>query len=258
MIYTANENYSRALDEINNSNMSEEEKEAARYLAKKERDAIIAEEIKRRNKQKPTNTVSSGSSGWTITSSGSGSSSMSLGNKLDKLALDLIEGFYHIGKLIPPLLVATRASINLDHIANANNIEKVFMDPTTSKISMGLCAVWAALSLYGSHLTDKNKKIKKSDYGFNPPEIKWIGVQQLVALACIGYIFFHSLEQFSNLDREIKTPSEKIELSASNPVNKETNAVFLMAAAGLAYQVCSCYLKHKKISIRENYHHIFD
>ena len=132
------------------------------------------------------------------------------------------------------------------------------MDPTTSKISMGLCAVWAALSLYGAHLTDKNQKIKKSDYGFNPPEIKWVGVQQFVALACIGCMFCYSMEEFSKLDNEIKAPKDKVVLQSNHPINKETNAIFLMAAAGLAYQVCSCYLKHKKIRIREDYHHIFD
>ena len=250
MIYQARQDYHRALDAINNSNMSDEEKEAARQEAYSRYWHIVQTE-ENINKGKKNGSSSSSSGGSFVGTLGGSFSSGSNSSVLGQVEEFIAEGLYSAAKLIPPAIVITKASENLNIIKNESLSNQLLLDSSTNQISIVLCAAWMALSLYGSHLSDENKKIKKF-YG-KPLDLRLasVGLLQIAALACLGAVFLHSMSEIDKMDKEIKETKDKITLQSNSPINKQKNAILILSATGLAYQIASCCLKHKKIQINQ-------
>ncbi len=252
-IINAQNRRDNAINAINNSNMSEDEKTAAINKVNNDFNYVVQTTLIKGQQTQTTSSTSSGGNSTSTSGSGLGGgfSADDLEEVLDNTAIEGLEGLYYIGKLIPPLVTAVYAFGNLNNINNTPFYNQQFLNPEISKISLGLCAIWAGLSIYGSYLSERNKRLKRIVPKFSTDQIIWTGFQQLAALACIGFVFGYSMDEFIKLDDKIKETENKIILDKNDLIKRETNVVFLMAAAGLVYQATSCHLKRKKIHIRK-------
>ena len=125
----------------------------------------------------------------------------------------------------------------LEDAGKLNVFEKLSFDiaSATPQIAIGCCAAWGALSLVGTYLSYKGKELSEIS---DPDQTKLnlVRLQQVAALACLGFVFYNTIESLGH------NPS----------LEQKTNALLIVSAAGLAYQGCSCYLKNKKIRIYES------
>ncbi len=253
MRYIAKRNFEKECEAIENSDMDEYQKANAIAEAQIRRDYIFAmEDRKDKEKEEKCNSTYTPSFSFT-TSQSSNTTSVIDDDDIENICTGCAYIGIPLAKLVPPFIMGTLALSNLDKLKNLNIFDKLMCHPDTSKIALGICIAWGALSLYGSHLSVKKEAIKKVYGTPNLWKLNFIRFQQLAALACIGFVFYHSIDELSQIKKEIEiSKTQVVENTKQHPVQKEANAILLLSAAGLAYQTYSCFLKHKKIRTYED------